>query len=442
MSEQIIRDKQAVSEKTQTLLEKTKDLSLKGRVPAGIFNNEEIYQLERERIFSRCWIFLAHETEIPEPGDYVVREIADNSIIVVRDEKGQIRAHLNVCRHRGTTVCHAEMGNASHFRCPYHGWTYQNSGKLIGVTAIKKAFPKDFNKEEFNLASIRVDSYEGLIFGNLDPEAESLDEYLGGFQWYMDYILKTSLAGAEVAGPPEKFVIDIDWKVGSENFAGDGYHTPIAHQFAFDMGYFPTSTRTHSGGISVHIPNKGHGIGFGVTPGMDFTGYQEGFTDQVSQLFDPDQAEIFRETRTALGTIFPNCSILSTAFSLKPGGEPTRFWSVRLWHPIGPGKIQFINLVLVPKDSSDEYKKRSIQAFRTSFGVSGTFEQDDMEIWRNLTRGLKGTVAQDLLFPYEMGIDGEPLKDFPGPGVAKEPYFNETNFRNQWHTWANYMLKE
>src|ERR1700743_317016 len=94
-----------------------------GRFPARAFNDPQIYELEQERVFSQAWCFLAHETEIPSPGDYVTRYIGNNNIIVARDEHWNITASLNMCRHRGNMLCKSELGNASHFRCSYHGWT-------------------------------------------------------------------------------------------------------------------------------------------------------------------------------------------------------------------------------------------------------------------------------------------------------------------------------
>ena len=104
-----------------------------GDIPALIYNDRDVFELERERIFGAAWLFLAHEAEIPAAGDYVVRRIVDDSFIVIRDEHGRIRVHFNMCLHRGMQLCRAERGNASHFRCPYHGWSYSNAGELVGV---------------------------------------------------------------------------------------------------------------------------------------------------------------------------------------------------------------------------------------------------------------------------------------------------------------------
>jgi len=95
----------------------------RGMIPASVYSDPELFELEKERVFARAWVFMAHESEIPQPGDYVVRRIVDDSFIVARDEKGAVRVLFNMCLHRGMQVCRSERGNTSHFRCPYHAWT-------------------------------------------------------------------------------------------------------------------------------------------------------------------------------------------------------------------------------------------------------------------------------------------------------------------------------
>ena len=92
-----------------------------GVVPLSIYGDPDIYALEQERIFNRSWLFVAHESELPEPGDYVLRSIADGRWIIARDSDGAINALYDSCRHRGTSLCRADKGNANHFRCAYHG---------------------------------------------------------------------------------------------------------------------------------------------------------------------------------------------------------------------------------------------------------------------------------------------------------------------------------
>jgi 3-phenylpropionate/trans-cinnamate dioxygenase alpha subunit len=411
-----------------------------GHIPSLIFNHPDVYELERTRLFTRAWMFLAHESEIAKPGDYVMRSLGDNSVIVVRDEHGEISAHLNMCRHRGNQICKAAMGNSSHFRCSYHGWVYKNSGQLIGVPYFQESYQGRLDKTKYGLAAVRTDSYAGLIFGTLDPGAPALAEYLGGFQFYLDIYLKQGPNGSEVYGPPDRWVAPADWKICAENFSGDGYHTPVAHQFGFQLGYFPSSGASHSQGWAVHIPGKGHGIGLGHTPGLPpFFGYPPDLVDSMHQALSPPQLEIFAKTRTAVGTVFPNLSFLIQPFSRVPGQTGVRFCTMRLWHPIGPGRIQLNSWCLVPKDASEEYKQEAYRAYTLAFGQAGTFEQDDLENWTNLTQQVRSTLAQTLDFPYEMGLGAQPLTDWPGPGFAVSPYVTETNFRNLWSTWLDYV---
>lgn len=414
-----------------------------GRVPARIFNDQEVFNRERRAVFGRAWCFLAHESEIPEPGDYVLRKIADNSIIVARDEGGAIHANLNMCRHRGNVICKAEIGNASHFRCSYHGWVYKNSGELIGVPYLQQSYGGQLDRGEWALVGVRVEQYAGLIFGTLDPSAPSLEDYLGGFQFYLDIYLKQGPAGSEVYGPPDHWVADTNWKICAENFSGDGYHTPVAHQFGFHLGYFPSSGASHSQGWAVHIPGKGHSIGLGHTPGMPpFAGYPESLVERMHESLSAEQLNVFSRTRTAVGTVFPNLSFLIQPFSLVPGEPGVRFCTMRLWHPTGPGQMEMWSWCLVPRDADDDYKQAAYKAYTLAFGQAGTFEQDDFENWTNVTRQAGSSMARDLDFPYLMGLPSKPVEDWPGPGYAVSPYVTDVNFRNLWRTWLDFMTGE
>src|SRR6266511_2956020 len=158
-----------------------------GAVGRRIFSDAEIYQLVLERIFARTWLFVAHASEIPNVGDYVIRYTGRDQVIVARTERDEIGVFLNSCRHRGNQVCRSEMGNTSHFRCPYHGWTYKNNGALIGVPAHKEAYGDTLDRGPLGLLRPpHVDSVHGLIFVNWDPDAPSLDDFLGDIRWYLD----------------------------------------------------------------------------------------------------------------------------------------------------------------------------------------------------------------------------------------------------------------
>ncbi len=149
-----------------------------GLIDRRIFADREIYDLERERIFARCWLYLGHECEIPNPGDFVTRYMGEDPVILARDLNGQLRAHLNMCRHRGNRVCRADRGNTKLFQCSYHGWSYTTDGKLALVPMVDTF--GNLDRSQWGLVSVaQIDSYKGLIFATFDPEAPSLRDYLG-----------------------------------------------------------------------------------------------------------------------------------------------------------------------------------------------------------------------------------------------------------------------
>src|SRR5829696_7888013 len=240
-----------------------------GEIPAGIFNDPEIFELEREQVFGHSWVYIAHESEIPNPGDYVLRYIVDNRFIVVRDEEGQVRALLDICRHRGMQVCRAEMGNASHFRCPYHGWSYRNDGRLVGLPFHKDAYGGEAGFRRTSqtlLPAPALATYNGLIFLSMDPDAPPLREYLGDFTFFLDYYTRQSASGIELCGP-QRWRVKANWKIGAENFAGDMYHTPQTHSSVVEIGLFrePRAEKRKDG--NTYWAGNGGGTTYKLPPG-------------------------------------------------------------------------------------------------------------------------------------------------------------------------------
>ena len=148
-----------------------RDLDI-GLIAPAVFSDPDLYQAELRRVFTRTWVFLGHESEIPNRGDFVQRNIGEDPFIVIRDDNGDVRVLLNACRHRGATVCRVQAGNARMFVCPYHGWTYTNSGELSGVPVRNLGYAKLKLSDWGLYAAPNVAVYSGLIFANLDKDAQ------------------------------------------------------------------------------------------------------------------------------------------------------------------------------------------------------------------------------------------------------------------------------
>ena len=136
-----------------------------------------------KRIRQQSWLYVVHESEIPNPGDFKSFMLAQQPIIVVRDGEGQVRVLLNICRHRQVTVCRQATGNTMHFTCADHGWVYNTKGSLIGLSGSNRSL-RNFTERRGLIPVPRMDIYQGVIFASLGPEGESLDEYLHEFPFF------------------------------------------------------------------------------------------------------------------------------------------------------------------------------------------------------------------------------------------------------------------
>ncbi|HJU28955.1 MAG TPA: aromatic ring-hydroxylating dioxygenase subunit alpha, partial [Candidatus Binataceae bacterium] len=210
-------------------------LVLNDRISGRVYYDADVFRDEIEKIWNREWIYVAHESEVPEPGDYVTRRIGLQPVIVSRDEDGGVHLFLNRCTHRGNTVCQNDRGNSHAFRCAYHGWTFNNGGALVGVP-YAGGYDKSFHKEDFPLARVpRVGSYRGLIFASLSPDGPSLEEHLGPAKRLIDQFVNLSPAGEiEMRSGVLKHSYRGNWKMALENSV-DGYHPNILHHAAMVM---------------------------------------------------------------------------------------------------------------------------------------------------------------------------------------------------------------
>ena len=196
-----------------------------------MFTDEELFELEMKHIFEGNWVYLAHESQVAEPGDYFTTYIGRQPIVITRDKDGGLNCLINACAHRGAMLCRRKTDNRLTLTCPFHGWTFRNSGELLKVKDPDDAgYPEQFNTGgSHDLTKVaRFESYRGFLFGSLNPDVVSLEEHLGDAVKVIDMLVDQSPEGLEVLRGASTYTFDGNWKVQAENGA-DGYHVSATH---------------------------------------------------------------------------------------------------------------------------------------------------------------------------------------------------------------------
>jgi phenylpropionate dioxygenase-like ring-hydroxylating dioxygenase large terminal subunit len=198
------------------------------RVHSSLYSDPAIFQAELDKVFNNTWVWVAHESEVPDTGSYKTAHVGKQPVIVSRDRKGEIHVLLNRCRHRAATVCEGKRGKTKSFVCPYHGWGYALDGEL-------RAIPKPaeyegvLEKADFPLVRLRHETYQGMIFATLKEDMIPLVDFLGGAKKWIDLFMKQGGGYPIKVLGDHRFRFPGNWKIQLENTT-DAYHFPVVHK--------------------------------------------------------------------------------------------------------------------------------------------------------------------------------------------------------------------
>jgi len=413
-----------------------------GSVSRKVFVDEEVYRREQEQIFARGWLFLGHESQIPNPNDYYVTRMGEEEVILARSADGRVHAMLNSCTHRGMKLCRYDEGNTRVFTCPYHAWSFSNDGCLYGVPGNTERYHDELDKSKWGLARVpSVAVYAGSIWGTWDPKAPPFEEYLGGMRAWLDFALDSRdgrPGGAVVLAGVQKWRTKCNWKFAPTNFIGDVAHV-VSHRSVDMVNIGPSGQgrrdRKVEGASVFGWPDLGHG-------GTGWTGaLEEDYVQPPSFGQYPAVAEWFRKARAerrerrrgefhfqGKGTIFPNMSFHE---------EQPR--TVIVAHPIGPHETEFWRYYFVDRDAPDEVKDVLRRYFMSYSGPAGLTEQDDLENWSAATTASRTFVARNERFNYQMGLGhSRPYAAVPGCVWAGQLH-SEQNQLIWLKRWAEFM---
>ena len=204
----------------------------KTTLPARYYTDPAVFARERERFFAEMWVAAAREEDIAKPGDFVVREVAGESVIVTRDESGALQAFYNVCRHRGTRICADEKGKfTGRIQCPYHAWTYALDGRLVAAPHMDDAM--GFRCEDYRLGPVAIESWAGFVFVTLAPSPRPLSEQIGALArkfapWRMDGLKRAYRVTYDVKA---------NWKLVIQNYS-ECLHCPTVHPLLHRQSHY------------------------------------------------------------------------------------------------------------------------------------------------------------------------------------------------------------
>jgi len=406
------------------------------RVHGRAYTDPDIFAEEMDKIFHRGWVYVGHADEIPRPGDFRVTTIGRQSVIMVRNESGQVQLLMNRCRHRANAVCQVERGNAKMFRCAYHGWTYRNNGDLVGVSD-QDRYDESFRKEDYGLLKVpRTEMYRGFIFGSLSPVGVTLDEHLSRpVKEQLDLFIDLSPEGElDVTAGVHKYGYRANWKFQIEN-GMDGYHPNFVHQTFFTnmqrrTGLKLTDLFTSSSVGQTRDLGNGHVM-------LDFRPYNratnrrmqavlptrpggQAYLEALVNRYGKERAE---EILTAGGThmlVFPNLILIGV--------------QIRVIRPV---KIDETEVFLYPtllKGVPPEVNAARLRGHEAFYGPAGGGATDDLEMFERNQIGLSVRVDPWLLLGR--GLHQE-YRDVDGTLVGQ--ITDELTLRGIWRQWKHVM---
>lgn len=374
------------------------------RCRRDVFTDPELFDLEMKHIFEANWVYLAHESQIPDANDYFTTVIGRQPIIITRDKTGQLNPVINACAHRGAMLCRRKHGNKGSFTCQFHGWTFANTGKLLKVKDGRNAdYPEAFNTGgSHDLTKVaRFESYRGFLFGSLNPDVPTLEDWLGSTRVIIDQMVDQAPEGLEVLRGNSSYVYDGNWKLQMENGA-DGYHVSAVH-----WNYAATTGRRQADATKAVDPD-----GWSKSVGGVY-GFDHGHILLWTRLLNPEVRPVYAhraELEQRLGAeraapilmqtrnlcLYPNVYLMDQ-FSTQ----------IRVVRPIAVDRTEVTIYCFAPKGESDAERALRIRQYEDFFNVSGMGTPDDLEefrscqaayagageLWNDLSRGATHWIA-------------------------------------------------
>ena len=378
------------------------------RVPNWVYTDPDIFAREQERIFSGpSWLYTCLEAEIPNPGDFKRSRLGAREAVAVRNKDGAVTVLVNRCAHRSMQFCMQNCGTVKEFVCPYHQWTYDLDGKLLGLPFRrgykgKGGMPADFDPAEHGLETLAVACRNGVVFASFAQPNETLETYLGPkMLGYFDRVFDGRKL--EVLGYMRQR-IPSNWKLMMENIK-DPYHASLLHVFLISFGLFRADqelsmemdeTGRHAALVSRRAESSDPGATDTAATGQ-MRSFRERFALQDPRLIDP-MREFPGNATVVLQTIWPNLIVQQQSNAL----------AMRQIVPLDPHNFDLVWTVFAYQDDPPELRQRRMRQANL-FGPAGLVSIDDSEAMLMSQAGMTGNDGHDCV--VELG--GREVADAP-----------------------------
>ena len=347
-------------------------------VDRRIFSCPKLFEQEFTHIWEKVWVYLAHESQLKKPKDFLTTWIGRVPVIVNRNRSGQLGAFVNICTHRGATLCRLSKGSAADFTCPFHGWSFDLDGKLAAPMAeADGGYPEGFDKDELGLRRVRLESYRGFLFGTLDRAAMPLDEYLAEARAFIDIIVDQAPEGVEVLKGRSSYTYDGNWKLQAENGV-DGYHVGSVH--ANYVSTMKQRARSKSVGDKTRAMNAGdipNSAGGFYDLGHGHTMIWSDWSNPEARPLWPRREELVRSMGAeraawAIGRLrnmllYPNVFLMDQMSS-----------QIRVLRPLTVDRTEVTIYCFAPIGESPAERARRIRQYEDFFNASGMATPDDL----------------------------------------------------------------
>lgn len=408
------------------------DLVRPDRARSSVYTDPAIFEAEMSRVFESTWVWVAHESEIAEPGAFKIAPIGRQNVIVVRDRKGIVHVHVNRCRHRAATLCEVAQGRTSSLVCPYHGWSYALDGSLRGVP-YEAGYAGALDKAALGLRSLRVEAYGGLIFATFKADIEPLEDYLGGAKTWIDLFNKQGGGYPVTTLGEHRFRFPGNWKIQLENTT-DAYHFPLVHKSfltAVDAETGEMLDMMNNGGFVEDLGN-GHSVMVMIPDLIDL---DEGLDAAIPERFAAlaaslaerhTEAEVRRIVRAVGGAgfnlnLFPNVACSMAFF--------------RVLQPISVNETEIRHIAIGMLGGPPEANRARLRMHEFFQGPMGFGSPDDAEVWDRVQHGVDGSAADEWIM-LNRGLPQE--QALPGGG-RRGDVSAETGMRAAYGQWQRLM---